>query len=107
MAEQSRMNPMNYINIYKRYADQADGMASVASGQGEYELANLLWQFEQKMLARAVMHRIEQANALIRGDRPAIASEVEEYRRHGLLTRPQYEHFRALATYEDGSLSTP
>lgn len=75
---------------YARYAQMAVEMARVASSHGEYELAHALWRFEQQLHARLTMARIEQADEVLKGLRPPVEEELEDYRAHDLLSRDDF-----------------
>jgi hypothetical protein len=82
---------------YRRYTQMAVEMARVASSHGEYELAHALWRFEQQLHARLTMARIEQADEMVKGVRPPVEEELEDYRAHDLLSEFDYRRLMRVA----------
>lgn len=82
---------MTSPDTYKRLANQAEGMASIVSGFGEYALANGLWAFESKMRQRAVEAREQQAHDFREGRLTSPTLEqLHDWRKNGLLTREEF-----------------
>lgn len=78
-------------NTLLRIAHQAEHLASVVSGFGEYGLANQLWAFEARMKAEASLARADLARSVLAHEvRPSYA-QLHDLRRHGLMTRAEFE----------------
>lgn len=83
---------------YKIIASHASFLASVASGDGEYGLANSLWAFEARYKKLVEKAYAQQAEDLRAGKLriPVDMALLHALRKRHLITREEFECFRSV-----------
>jgi len=86
---------MLHPHTHRSIADQAECLASIASGEGEFGLANGLWTFEAKHRRLAEEAWAPLADEVRAGTRPVTVETLHALRKRHLLSREEFEQLRA------------